>query len=58
MTARARHTSEDGRKGGRRFWSNASGASALEFALVAVPFILLVLAVLEVGIVYFADSML
>lgn len=58
MTARVGQTGTDGRKEGRRFWRNASGASALEFALVAVPFILLVLAVLEVGIVYFADFML
>ncbi len=58
MTARAGQTGKDGRKGGRRFWRNASGASALEFALVAFPFILLVLAVLEVGIVYFANFML
>jgi Flp pilus assembly protein TadG len=39
----------------RPFLGDHSGASALEFALVAFPFILLLLAVLEVGIVYFAN---
>jgi Flp pilus assembly protein TadG len=38
----------------RAFGANASGASALEFALVATPLILTLLAVLEIGIVYFA----
>jgi hypothetical protein len=37
-----------------RFGRDNSGASALEFALVAVPFLLLIFAVLEVGLVYFA----
>jgi Flp pilus assembly protein TadG len=58
LTTRARQTGKDGGKGRRRFWSNNSGASALEFALVSFPFILLVLAVLEVGVVYFANLML
>ena len=35
--------------------ATASGASALEFALFAVPFILVMLAILEVGIMYFAN---
>jgi len=39
----------------RRFGRDPSGASALEFALVAVPFLLLLLATLEVGLVYFAN---
>jgi Flp pilus assembly protein TadG len=39
----------------RRFGRDASGASALEFALVALPFILLLFGVLEVGLVYFAN---
>ena len=38
-----------------RFRRDRSGASALEFALVAFPLILLLLAALEVGIVYFAN---
>jgi Flp pilus assembly protein TadG len=37
------------------FWRDVSGTSALEFALVASPFILLLLAVLEVAVVYFAN---
>ncbi|MGH6735658.1 MAG: TadE/TadG family type IV pilus assembly protein [Methyloceanibacter sp.] len=38
-----------------RFFKDQSGASALEFALVATPLILLLLAVLQVGIVYFSN---
>jgi Flp pilus assembly pilin Flp len=38
-----------------RFARDRSGASALEFALVATPLILLLLAVLQVGLVYFAN---
>ena len=41
-----------------RFGRDSSGASALEFALVATPLILLLLAVLEVGVVYFANFQL
>jgi len=39
----------------RFFWRDASGASALEFAILALPLILLLLAVFEVGVVYFAN---
>lgn len=42
----------------RRFGCDQSGASALEFALVAVPTILLLLAVLQLGLVFFANFML
>jgi Flp pilus assembly protein TadG len=42
-------------KGLGRFRRDPSGASALEFALIAFPLILLLLAALEVGIVYFAN---
>jgi Flp pilus assembly protein TadG len=38
----------------RRFCRDRSGASALEFALVAIPTILTLLAIFEVGIMYFA----
>lgn len=39
----------------RRFGRDQAGASALEFAMVAAPLILLLLAVLQVGLVYFAN---
>jgi len=42
-------------RGLRQFGRDPSGASALEFALVAVPLILMLLAVLQVGVVYFAN---
>lgn len=38
-----------------RFGADRSGASALEFALIAIPFLLLIFAVLEVGAVYIAN---
>lgn len=40
---------------GRRFFSDAGGASALEFALIATPLIFLLLAVMQVGYVFFAN---
>jgi Flp pilus assembly protein TadG len=42
----------------RRFWRDASGASAVEFAIVSGPFILLVLCVLQVGLYYMTQSSL
>lgn len=39
----------------RRLGRDRSGSSAVEFALLAFPLILLLLAVLEVGVVYFAN---
>lgn len=42
-------------QGLRRLIHDRSGASALEFAMVATPLILLLLAVLQVGLVYFAN---
>ena len=47
-----------GAKGLRRlglFGRDTTGASALEFALVATPLILLLLAILQVGLVFFAN---
>lgn len=38
-----------------RFATDRSGASAIEFALVAAPFLFLLFAVMEVGLVYFAN---
>ena len=56
MSKPASHENKRHASAGRRlFWRNASGASALEFALVAFPFILLLLAVFEVGIVFSAN---
>ncbi len=42
-------------RGLSRFCADRSGPSALEFALVASPLILLLLAVLQVGLVYFSN---
>lgn len=39
----------------RRLGRDSSGASAVEFALVATPLILLLLATLQVGVIYFAN---
>src|SRR5262245_27577771 len=39
-----------------RFANDRLGASALEFALVAMPFLLLTLAIFEVGLVNFATQ--
>src|SRR5690606_26389340 len=37
----------------RRFRADASGATAVEFAIVAVPLFLLMLAIMTIGIQYF-----
>jgi Flp pilus assembly protein TadG len=49
---------ERGWRGLRRFAGEDKGASALEFALIATPLILALLAVLEVAVVYFANFQL
>ena len=41
--------------GFRRFVRNTAGASALEFAIVSVPFFLLLMAVFQMAFVYFAN---
>lgn len=41
-----------------RFRQDQSGASALEFALVAAPLIFLLLAMLQVGLIFFANFVL
>jgi Flp pilus assembly pilin Flp len=43
---------------GRRFLSNRSGTTAVEFAMIAVPFLGLIAAVFETGNVYFRTSQL
>jgi Flp pilus assembly protein TadG len=40
---------------GGSYWADDSGSSALEFALVAMPLILLLFAIFEVVLVYFAN---
>lgn len=42
----------------RRFWRNNRGAAAVEFALIALPFLGLVAGMLETGVMMFADSAL
>ena len=42
----------------RRFGRNRKGSAAVEFALVAPPFIALLFAILETGIIFFADQYL
>lgn len=42
----------------RSFWRNKKGATAVEFALVAVPFFGLIAAIVEIGLLIFADSAL
>jgi Flp pilus assembly protein TadG len=42
-------------RGLRQFGRDSSGASAVEFAMVAGPLILMLLAILQVGLVYFAN---
>jgi hypothetical protein len=44
-----------GRRGLRRFGGDVSGVSAVEFALVAGPLLFLLLGVLQVALVYFAN---
>jgi Flp pilus assembly protein TadG len=41
-----------------QFLSREGGATAVEFALVAAPFIALILAVLQIGLIYFAQEAL
>ncbi|MCV0425589.1 MAG: pilus assembly protein [Roseibium sp.] len=41
----------------RKLWKDLSGATAIEFAAVGLPFFLLALATIEVGLAYFANRM-
>jgi Flp pilus assembly protein TadG len=47
-----------GTRSASRFLRDRRGASALEFALVAVPLILLLLAILQVGLIFFGNMTL
>jgi Flp pilus assembly pilin Flp len=40
----------------RRFARDTSGATAIEFAILALPFLLIVLGLLEVGVQYFTST--
>ena len=41
-----------------RFWRCRQGSPAVEFALVAAPFVALMLAIMQVGLIYFAQESL
>jgi Flp pilus assembly protein TadG len=41
-----------------RFWRNRRGATAIEFALLALPLIMLIFASLQTGIIFFMDQAL
>jgi Flp pilus assembly protein TadG len=43
---------------GRRFVRHDRGATAVEFGLIALPFFFLIVAIIETGLAYFADSTL
>lgn len=42
----------------RSFWRNSEGASAVEFAIVSIPFIFLLLFIVQMSIFYMAQSSL
>lgn len=42
----------------RRFCRNDRGSAAVEFSLIAVPFFALLFAIIETGLVFFADQVL
>ena len=46
------------RRKGRGFWRNNRGATAVEFGLIALPFLGLIAGLLETGLMMFADSAL
>jgi Flp pilus assembly pilin Flp len=48
----------NGLRGGNAFVRDREGVAALEFALVASPFILMVVAILELGLAFWASSLL
>jgi Flp pilus assembly protein TadG len=58
MLMSSRAVSTSARNLFRRFGRNRKGSAAVEFALVAPPFIALLFAILETGIIFFADQYL
>lgn len=47
-----------GTKGRQSFRRDIGGATAVEFGLIALPFIALIVGIIELGITYFADNAL
>ncbi|MBV6657077.1 MAG: pilus assembly protein [Devosiaceae bacterium] len=43
---------------GQRFWRQPSGATAVEFGLIAVPFFFLKMAIIETALVFWASQLL
>ena len=54
-TGLQRRNQRNASRGVRGFGRNQSGASAVEFALVALPLMFLLLGILQVGVVFFAN---
>ncbi len=52
------HVTRGSRSGLRRFFIRADGAVALEFAFVVMPFLLLLMGVIEVGLAMFVSTQL
>lgn len=44
-------------KKGLAFWADRSGITAIEFSMIAVPFFVLALGIIEVGLSHFANRM-
>lgn len=57
MMGRSRSTTGNSRQA-LAFWRDDCGASALEFAIVAMPFLVLLLSILQVGIYYMTQASL
>ena len=58
MTAKTMHGAADHRKRTAAFLGNETGATAVEFALVAAPFIALLVGIIETFLVFFAGQQL
>ncbi|WP_371311853.1 TadE/TadG family type IV pilus assembly protein [Pseudovibrio flavus] len=42
----------------RELWRDQRGATAVEFAMVGIPFFMFIMAILEIGLVFFAGTIL
>jgi Flp pilus assembly protein TadG len=58
MTAKTMHGAADRRKRTAAFLGNETGATAVEFALIAAPFIALLVGIIETFLVFFAGQQL